>query len=154
MLVEIENIEEDARVLIFPAERKMYPQEIEEVESSLTSFLSDFPLKSNFQIYFDRFIVIMISSERPFDLVMNDQLIEVIQYFEKKFSISLIDKVKVFFKQGEYIQCKEVPDFKKLIKSKSVAKSTIVFNHFVHTKREFEEAWESTAEESWISHFF
>ena len=119
MLVEIENIEEDARVLIFPAERKMYPQEIEEVESSLTSFLSDFPLKSNFQIYFDRFIVIMISSERPFDLVMNDQLIEVIQYFEKKFSISLIDKVKVFFKQGEYIQCKEVPDFKKLIKSNS-----------------------------------
>jgi hypothetical protein len=154
MLVEIENIEEDARVLIFPAERKMYPQEMEEVKRTLASFLSDFPLESYCQIYFDRFIVIMISSEKPFDLVMNDQLIEVIQNFEKKFNISLIDKVKVFFKQGEYIQCKEVPDFKKLIKSKRVSKNTIVFNHFVHTKREFEEAWESTAEESWISHFF
>jgi hypothetical protein len=154
MLVEIENIEEDARVLIFPAERKLYPQEVEEVKSSLASFLTQFPLESSFQIFFDRFIVIMISSEKPFDLAMNDELIEIIQNFEKKFNLSLIDKVKVFFKQDEYIQCKEVPEFKKLIKSKSVSKSTIVFNHFVHTKREFEEAWESTAEESWISHFF
>ncbi len=152
--MENENMEEDARVLIFPAERKMYPQETEEVKSTLVSFLTNFPLESGFQIFFDRFIVIMISSEKPFDLTMNDELIEIIQNFEKKFKLSLIDKVKVFFKQGEYIQCKEVPDFKKLIKSKSVSRSTIVFNHFVHTKREFEEAWESAADESWISHFF
>jgi tRNA-binding EMAP/Myf-like protein len=154
MLVDIEVLEEDAKVLIFPGDRKFYPEEAEEVNKIISSFLAQLPLSSYFQLFFDRFIVVIISSKEPFDLVFNNQLIEVVQDLEKKYSIALIDKVKVFFKQGEFIQCKEVPDFKKLIKNKSVSPSTIVFNHFVHTKREFEEAWETPAEESWISHFF
>ncbi|MFD1314431.1 ABC transporter ATPase [Namhaeicola litoreus] len=154
MLVDIEGLEEDARVLIFPGDRKFYPEETEEVDKIMTALLAELPIRSFYKLFFDRFIVVILSSDQTFDISMNDQLIEVIQNFERKYNISLIDKVKVFFKQGEFIQSKEVPDFKKLIKNKSVSRGTMVFNHFVHTKREFEEAWETPAEESWISHFF
>ena len=84
----------------------------------------------------------------------NEDLISLILDLEKEFSIGLMDKVNVCFKQGEFVQLKEIPDFKKLIKNKGVSKRTIVFNNLINTKNEYDCCWEIEARESWISHFF
>ena len=49
---------------------------------------------------------------------------------------------------------KEIPDFKVLIKNKGLSKKTIVFDHMINTKNEYEDSWEVPAGESWVSHFF
>ncbi|MCD6544374.1 MAG: ABC transporter ATPase, partial [Flavobacteriaceae bacterium] len=82
------------------------------------------------------------------------QLVTFILGLEEKYNISLLDKVNVCFKQGEYIQLKEISDFKKLIKNRGVSKNTIVFNHFVNIKQEYENDWEMPASDSWVSHMF
>ena len=88
------------------------------------------------------------------DLDQHNQLITFIQGLEKDFSLVLLDKVNVSFKQGEYVQMKEIPDFKKLIKNKGVSAKTVVFDHMITTKYEYENAWEMPAGQSWLSHFF
>ena len=77
-----------------------------------------------------------------------------IQSLEKDYKITLLDKVNVCFKQGEYVQLKEIPEFKKLIKNKGVSKKTIVFDNLLNIKDEYVNYWEVPAENSWISHFF
>jgi len=66
----------------------------------------------------------------------------------------LLDKVNVCFKQGQYVQLKEIPAFKLLIKNKGVSKKTVVFDNMINTKFEFDGSWEVPAGESWLSHFF
>ena len=61
--------------------------------------------------------------------------------------------MNVCFKQGEFIQYKDVKSFRKLLKSKSVNDKTIVFNNLIQTKEELENHWEVPITESWYSRF-
>lgn len=155
MIVDFEKLSDTSRVFIFPAERKLYPEEIETLNREIGIFFEAHPeIVGGYLLPQNRFIVLVISETTPLGLSQNDDLIEVILALEKKWGISLLDKVKVFFKQGEFVQCKEIREFKKLIKSNSVSTKSIVFNNFVHNKVEFENNWELTAGESWVGHLF
>jgi len=81
-------------------------------------------------------------------------LVNFIQSLESEFKITLLDKVNICFKQGEYVQLKEIPEFKKLIKNRGVSKKTIVFDNLINNKEEYEKSWEIPAENSWVSHYF
>ena len=77
-----------------------------------------------------------------------------IQKLEKKYNISLLDKLNVSYKQGDYIAYKSLKDFKKMVKDGAVSKNTIVFNNLVQTKMEYTNYWEVPAFESWHARFF
>jgi len=96
----------------------------------------------------------MISEVTPLDLDNQNLLVDFVLSLEKKFEISLLDKVNVCFKQGQYVQLKEIPAFKLLIKNKGVSKKTVVFDNMINTKFEYDDSWEVPAGESWLSHFF
>jgi hypothetical protein len=155
MLVDYKTLTKTSKVYIYPSNRKFYKTELPVLKDLTEKFLSDFNgVDSFFDIKYDRFIVIIISDRTVLSLDQNDSLVGFIQNLEKEFRINLLDKINVCFKQGEYVQLKEVPDFKKLIKNRGVSKKTIILNNFVNTKDEFEHAWELPAENSWISHYF
>ena len=107
-----------------------------------------------FELKYDRFLIILVSDRTPLSSDQNEDLISLILDLEKEFNIGLMDKVNVCFKQGEFVQLKEISDFKKLIKNKGVSKKTVVFDNLINTKSEYESCWEVRANMSWISHFF
>ena len=155
MLVDYKNLPETSKIYIYPSSRKLYPKEVPMISKRIELFLQNF--ESNqlfFEIKYDRFLIILVSDMTPLNVEQNDVLVEFIVAIEKELGINLVDKVNVCFKQGQYVQLKEVPDFKKLIKNKGVSKRTIVFNNLINTKNEYDCCWEIAARESWISHFF
>ncbi|MCF6297890.1 MAG: ABC transporter ATPase [Flavobacteriaceae bacterium] len=155
MLVDFNTLPETSKIYIYPSNRKFYPNEFPIIEEKIKTLLHEFEASNLFfEIKYNRFILIFISDETPLSMEQNDLLISFIFSLEKEFDISLMDKVNVCFKQGKYVQLKEILDFKKLIKNKGVSKNTIVFNNLIHTKEEFECCWETPAINSWISHFF
>ncbi len=107
-----------------------------------------------YEIKYDRFLVFLVSDDTPLDLDNQNILVDFVQQLEKEFEITLLDKVNVSFKQGEYVQLKEIVDFKKLVKSKGVSKKTIVFDLMINNKYEYEAFFEAPAGESWVAHFF
>lgn len=155
MIVDYKTLSEVSKVFIYPSSRKFYKDEMPKISDKTEYFLNDFgDVESFFEIKYQRFIVILISKKTPLTIEQNDQLVTFILGLEEKYHISLLDKVNVCFKQGEYVQLKEISDFKKLIKNKGVSKNTIVFNHFVNIKQEYENDWEMPASDSWVSHMF
>ena len=76
------------------------------------------------------------------------------QNLEQKYSVDLLDKMNVTFKNGEFVAHKTLIEFKKMVKDKAVTGSTIVFNNLVNSIEEFNESWEVPAEDSWHSRFF
>ncbi len=155
MIVKSTELDDNSKIYIYPSSRKFYADEVPIISKKLDTFFENLPnTDSYFEIKYQRIIIIFISDKTPFSIAQNDALVSLIFSFENEFNLSLVDKVKVFFKQGEYVQSKEVPDFKKLIKNRGVSKKTIVFNNFIHSKYEYDCCWEVPASESWVSHFF
>ena len=155
MLVEFDSLPETSKIYIYPGSRKLYKEELPfvlEKLNELTDELSSSDLF--FDLKYDRFILVFISELTPLTLDQNDFLSSFIISLGKELNMGFIDKVNVCFKQGIYVQLKEIADFKKLIKNKGVSKKTIVFDNFINTKSEYENNWESPAEYSWVSHFF
>ena len=155
MLAKYEELSPEARVFIYPGSRKFFPNEIPEIEEKLNEFCKELEgVEICFKLEYNRFLVFIVSEKTPLNLEEQNALVGFVQELEKHYDLILLDKVNVCFKQGQYVQMKEIPDFKVLIKNRGVSKKTIVFDHMVNTKNEYEDFWENPAGESWLAHFF
>ena len=154
MLVAYESLGEDARAYVFPSSRKFYPQELPQIKERTEAFCQDLDVQVCVLMPYDHFLLFFVSEDTPLDTDQHEALIGLVQELEKEFGLLLLDKINVVFKQGSHVQRKEVPEFKKLIRNRSVSRKTIVFDPMIRNKAEYEEFWESPAEYSWIAHLF
>jgi hypothetical protein len=160
MYVPFDNLPEESRIWIYPSNRKFSDEEVSEIEKLLEEFLNNWSahgsaLEASFTIKYNRFIIIAINQEvHQATGCSIDSSVAFIQSLEQKYSVDLLDKMNVSFKQGEFITYKPLLDFKKLAKDRSVSENTIVFNNLVNTIAEMKESWEVPASDSWHSRFF
>ena len=156
MIVGFSTIPEEAKIWVFPSNRKFYPQEIEELKTSIETFLNSWKdnrieVECSYLIKYDRFIIVTANdTENGLSLEGHDALISFFIELEKKYEIVLLDKINVCYKQGEFVQYKDLIEFKKLIKSKAVSESTTVFNNMITVKEELRYNWEINIMESWL----
>ena len=159
MLVDFNTLPEESRVWIYQANRSFTDAEISEIESKLNTFIQNWTahgsdLQSGYTIVYKRFIVIGLNQNlNKASGCSIDASVHFIQQLEKDYTVDLLDKMNVSYKQGEFIAYKSLVDFKKMAKDKAVSKHTIVFNNLVNNIAEFRENWEVPAGESWHSRF-
>ena len=160
MLVPFEDLPLESRIWIYQSNRKFTDEEVIEIEEGLIEFLTNWSahgaaLESSFQIKYNRFIILAVNQEVQANTGCSiDASVTFIQSLEQKYSVDLLDKMNVAFKQGEFITYKTLLEFKKLAKEKAVSENTIVFNNLVNSIEEWNENWEIPANESWHSRFF
>lgn len=158
MLVDFNQLENNAKVFLYPSNKKFYPELLEEINIKVKDFVSEWCHKNNidagFEIKYQRFIIIAINTNQPITTSIIDELVSFVFKLQLDHDIELLDKLNVCFKQGEYVQYKDVKEFKKLIKNKSVNKNTIVFDNLINTKGELATDWELPAEDTWYSRMF
>jgi hypothetical protein len=159
MHIPFENLPDESRVWIYQANRSFTDQEIEEISSRLEVFINNWTahgsdLEAGYCIKYKRFIVIGLNQTLNHATGCSiDASVNFIQQIEQDFSVDLLDKMNVSYKQGEFVAYKTLIDFKKMAKEKAVSKNTIVFNNLVNNIAEFKENWEVPASESWHSRF-
>lgn len=159
MQVAFEKLPSTAKIWIFPSSRKFYKEELEELEGYLSNFIDmwrhdGYEIISAFKIRFNRFIIVGIDDTiDPIRTEIIDSLMTKVFALQTKYRVELIDKLNVCFKQGDYVQYKELKEFKKLIKNKSISSKTLVYNNLIHTKAELQSDWEIPLEESWYNRF-
>ncbi|TYA78653.1 ABC transporter ATPase [Seonamhaeicola marinus] len=159
MLVDFNSLPEESRVWIYQANRSFTEEEIKEIASKLDTFIENWTahgsdLHSGYQIKYKRFIVLGLNQSLNAATGCSiDASVRFIQELEKDYSVDLMDKMNVSYKQGEFIAYKSLSDFKQMAKDNAVSKKTIVFNNLVANKAEYLENWEVPASESWHSRF-
>ena len=156
MIVDFKKIPNWCKLWVFPSSRKFYPQEIEGLKQRIEEFLTNWTnegqsLECSYQFKYDRFIIISVdNSEISLSLKAHDTLTAFILELEKLYDIVLLDKINVCYKQGEFVQYKDLKEFKKMMKNKGVSKKTIVFDNMIITKAELENDWEINIMDSWL----
>ena len=158
MFVPFENLSEEAKVWIYPSSRKFYQPEIPELEKKLEGFISNWKseeedFKASYQLKYNRFIIFSAEGNTPFTNADIDGQVGFILQLQQEYEVELLDKMNVCFKQGEYVQYKDLKDFKKLIKNKAVNEKSIVFDNLITSKSEFEYYWEVPITDSWYNRF-
>ncbi|NDI98835.1 ABC transporter ATPase [Flavobacterium sp. LaA7.5] len=160
MYVPFETLPEESRIWIYQSDRKFSDTEIVEIEKDLKEFIENWAahgtgLEASFITKYNRFIIIAVNQDiQQATGCSIDASVHFIQELEKKYNVSLLDKMNVTFKLGEHIAYKPLIDFKKMAKDKAVSANTIVFNNLVNTVGEWQDFWEVPAGESWHSRFF
>ena len=158
MFVNQDTLSEEARVWVYPSSRKFYPQEIDLLTQKIKEFLKNWKVedenfKASFQLLHNRFIVFYADEVTQLTNLDVDSLVAFVLQLQQEYEIELLDRMNVCFKQGQFIQYKDLKEFRKLLKSKSVNDKTIVFNNLIQTKEELENHWEVPITESWYNRF-
>lgn len=159
MLVDFETLPEEAKVWVYPSNRKFYPKEIEEVEARLKFFVEnwkkeDEDFKASYRFLYNRFLILIADDENTtLTNIDIDASVSFILELQSVYEIELLDKMNACFKQGEFVQYKELKDFKKLLKNRAVTGKTIIFDNLITTKTDLENNWEIPIEDSWYSRF-
>ena len=159
MFVDYSTITEEAKVWVYPSSRKFYPNEIEGIESKVKDFLEswksdDENFKASYQFLYNSFIVLFADDENS--TLTNsdiDASVSFILGLQQEYEVELLDKMNACFKQGEYVQYKDLKDFKKLLKNKAVTAKSIIFDNLITTKVDFDNNWEIPLEESWYNRY-
>ena len=160
MYIPFENLPDESKIWIYQSNRKFSDEEIIEIEISLKLFIENWSahgtqLEASYQIRYNRFIIIAVNQDVQVPTGCSiDSSVQFIQNLEQKYTVDLLDKMNVTFKQGEFITHKTLLEFKKLAKDKSVSENTIVFNNLVNSIEEMNESWEVPAMDSWHGRFF
>lgn len=159
MLVDYKELPDDAKVWIYPSSRKFYPNEIVLLEKQLQEFVENWKsddenFRASYQFLYNRFLIFIAdTTTSSLSVTEIDQLVAFILQLQTTYKIELLDKMNVCFKQGVYVQYKELKDFKKLIKNRAVTRKTIVFDNLITNKKEYENYWELPIEETWYKRF-
>ncbi|MFK5878478.1 MAG: ABC transporter ATPase [Flavobacteriaceae bacterium] len=159
MLVDFEKLPETSKIWIYQSDRKFYADEIEGLKTNIEGFLSSWndngiDIIASYQFLYNRFIIFAIDETiDPITVNAIDDSVRFILQLQTDYKVELLDKLNVCFKQGEFVQYKDLKAFKKLIKSKSVSEKTIVFNNLINTKEELESDWEIPLADSWHNRF-
>lgn len=159
MLVDFEKLPETSKIWIYQSDRKFYTDEIEGLKNKVEVFLSSWndngiDIISSYQFLYNRFIILAVDETiDPMTVNAIDDSVRFILQLQTDYEVELLDKLNVCFKQGEFVQYKDLKAFKKLIKSKSVSEKTIVFNNLINTKEELKSDWEILLADSWHNRF-
>lgn len=159
MLVDFESLPDTSRIWIYQSNRSFTDTELEEIKENLGDFLKEWTahgsaLKAGFEIRYKRFLIIGLDqSNASASGCSIDASVHFIQQLEQQYNVTLLDRMNVSFKQGDFVAYKPLSDFKKMAKEKAISKNTIVFNNLVATKLEYLENWEVPASDSWHARF-
>ena len=159
MFVPFENLPDTSRVWIYQANRPFSEQEQQEISSRLQQFIEKWTahgadLKASYELRYNRFIILAIDQDINAATGCSiDASVNFIQQLEKDFDVTLLDRMNVSYKQGEFIAYKSLTDFRKMATEKAVSPKTIVFNNLVNNKAEYLSEWEVPASESWHKRF-
>jgi hypothetical protein len=159
MFVNYSTITEDAKVWVYPSSRKFYPNEIEGIESKIKTFLENWKsdtenFKASYKFLYNRFLIFFADDEGA-SLTKSDvdTLVSFILTLQQEYDVALLDKMNACFKQGEFVQYKDLKDFKKLLKNKAITAKSIIFDNLITTKNDFDNNWEIPIEESWYNRY-
>ncbi|MDA8595492.1 ABC transporter ATPase [Flavobacteriaceae bacterium] len=158
MFETIDSFSGNDSVQIFPSSRKLYPQEVDPLKEKIEGFKiqisKEFDGKVETLLIYERFVIFVFHFEDKAQMnVTYNSLNAFISNIEQELNITLMDRMNVCFKQGQYVQYKDLKAFKKLIKSKSVNAQTIVFDNLVTTVDDLKSYWELPISETWYSRF-
>ena len=160
MLVSFNEICDSSRIWIFQSDLKIENNKIELIKNELEKFLVQWSshgkeLKSSFEIKYNLFIIIAVDgSVNNASGCSIDTLTNFIFDIQSKTDLNFFNRLAIAYKLNDKTCINSMSKIKEMIKTNEFFSDTIVYNNLVKTKKEYIDAWETLAINSWHKNLF
>jgi hypothetical protein len=146
-----------SRVWVYQSNRLFSLSEAFEVEEMLNDFTKNWqshgaPIKGAAWLFFGQFIILMADeSATGVSGCSTDTSVRLIKDMEKKFGISLFDRMTLAFVLKDKVELLPMSQLPYAAENGFINKDTLYFNNLVQTKEELENNWIIPISESWLA---
>ncbi|CAN5654021.1 hypothetical protein BH11BAC1_BH11BAC1_30320 [soil metagenome] len=155
MYSDSQNLPAHSRIWIYQCSRELTGDEETLIGDETKRFLEswtahDKALQAGFEIRYHRFLILMIDEKVAGASGCSiDKSVHFIQSIEKKFGLSLMDRMQFAYKLNDKVEIVSRNEFEKLFAAGILNQASIVFNNLLQTKQELDSAWEVPVRDSW-----
>jgi hypothetical protein len=159
--VAFDQLPDDARVWIFPAERPLTESEQAQLLAVVDRFIDQWrahavPLTAGREIRYDRFLFVAVDQRQAGPSGCSiDALFRKTQALEQQMGVELADHTPVLFRQGSAIERVPRDRFAQLAAAGSVDLKTTVFDNTLTSVGDVRAGrWETRLANTWHAHAF
>lgn len=159
MYVNFNTLPQNSRIWIYQADREFTRIEVDLLQENAIAFIEEWTrhgaaLKGSFVLKYNRFLVLAVDeSFANASGCSIDASVRFVKQMETLFSMDLMNKLNVTYKEGQTIHLVNLSTFQEYAKVQKITSETIVFNNMVQTKGDLESLWEVPAQQSWHRRF-
>jgi hypothetical protein len=159
MYVNFNTLPQNSRIWIYQADREFTRIEVDLLQENAIAFIEEWTrhgaaLKGSFALKYNRFLILAVDeSFANASGCSIDASVRFVKQMETLFSIDLMNKLNVTYKEGQTIRLVNLSAFQEFAKVQKITSETIVFNNMVQTKGDLESLWEVPAQQSWHRRF-
>jgi len=160
MLIPFDQLPENSRVWIYPSDRAFDEVESKSIQKKTEDFITQWTahgtdLQAGVDLPYNRFIVLGLNeSVQSASGCSIDASVHFIQSLEREYSLSLMDRMNVTYRDKHSILHTPLKEFRTLAKKKQLTLDVTVFNNLVLNKMEYDTLWEVPASASWHARYF
>lgn len=159
MYTNFNALPQNSRIWIYQADREFTREEVDLLRENAIAFIEEWTrhgaaLKGSFALKYNRFLVLAVDeSFANASGCSIDASVRFVKQMETLFSMDLMNKLNVTYKEGQTIRLVNLSTFQEYAKVQKITSETIVFNNMVQTKGDLESLWEVPAQQSWHRRF-
>tara|TARA_B110000967_G_scaffold207045_1_gene255334 strand:+ start:10041 stop:10526 length:486 start_codon:yes stop_codon:yes gene_type:complete len=159
MYVNFNTLPQNSRIWIYQADREFTRVEVDLLQENTIAFIEEWTrhgatLKGSFALKYNRFLILAVDeSFANASGCSIDASVRFVKQMETLFSIDLMSKLNVTYKEGQTIRLVNLSAFQEFANVQKITSETIVFNNMVQTKGDLESLWEVPAQKSWHRRF-
>jgi hypothetical protein len=159
MYVNFNTLPQNSRIWIYQADREFTRVEVDLLQENAIAFIEEWTrhgaaLKGSFALKYNRFLILAVDeSFANASGCSIDASVRFVKQMETLFSIDLMNKLNVTYKEGQTIRLVNLSVFQEFANVQKITSETIVFNNMVQTKGDLESLWEVPAQKSWHRRF-
>lgn len=154
------NFYENSRVWVYQADREFTETETQKTQQQLNNFTSEWTahnhqLKAKAEVRYNRFIILIVDETQAGATGCSiDKSVHLMKLLEQQYSIKLLDRFIIAYREGDQILSTNRDGFEQLIQQGKINENTIVFNNMVQTLSELQTRWEVPFKQSWHMQLF
>ena len=159
MYVNFNTLPQNSRIWIYQADKEFTRVEVDLLQENAIAFIEEWTrhgaaLKGSFSLKYNRFLILAVDeSFANASGCSIDASVRFVKQMETLFSMDLMNKLNVTYKEGQTIRLVNLSTFQEYAKIQKITSETIVFNNMVQTKGDLESLWEVPAQQSWHRRF-
>ena len=161
MLIDFHQMPDNARLWIYPANRKFTPEEVFFIRKQIEQFLNQWQahgqdLEAAYSLEYNQFLIITV--DESFSRISGcsiDASVHLINVLENELGVSFIttDQVAFMTDDGE-ISLFPFNQLKSLVQEKVIKPDTKLFDNTVKNLAEFKQKWLAASSQTWVNRYF
>lgn len=156
MFIPFDQLPASSRIWVYQLNKPLENGQLDSLHSDCRNFIENWTahqqnLHASFSILYHHFLIIAVDENvNDASGCSIDKQNHFIMEIEKKYNISLLDRMKVAYRDSNnQIQIVKLFEFGDMLSDHIVNENTIVFNNLIQNKKEWKESWEIPLKRSW-----